>query len=156
MTSDEHDSAGVIARPPYIYLGFLALGFVIDFVWPVTIFANGARYPAAFVLVAAGVIIIALGLREFRKADTSVETGKPATAIVASGPFRFSRNPLYLALALFHAGIAIAAGNVWALAMLAPALVVIRYGVIAREERYLERKFGEEYLAYKASVRRWL
>lgn len=156
MEQDDTDRPGVIARPPLIYLGFLALGFAIDVVWPATIFADGARYPAAFVLAAAGVVIIALGVREFRKAGTNVETRKPATAIVTTGPFRLSRNPLYVSLALIYTGIAFVANNPWAFAMLAPALVVMHYGVIAREERYLERKFGEEYLRYKAGVRRWL
>ncbi len=156
MEQDDTDKPGVIARPPLIYLGFLALGFAIDVVWPATIFADGARYPAAFVLAAAGVVIIALGVREFRKAGTNVETRKPATAIVTTGPFRLSRNPLYVSLALIYTGIVFAVNSAWAFAMLVPALVVVRYGVIAREERYLERKFGDDYLAYKARVRRWL
>ncbi len=78
------------------------------------------------------------------------------TAIITGGPYAYTRNPLYVALALFHGAVAIAAGNVWALLLLAPALLVVRYFVIAREERYLEAKFGEEYLRYKARVRRWL
>ena len=75
---------------------------------------------------------------------------------ITSGPFRFTRNPLYISLALVYAGIALTVGSAWALAFLVPVLGIIRYGVIAREERYLEGKFGPEYLRYKQSVRRWL
>jgi protein-S-isoprenylcysteine O-methyltransferase Ste14 len=156
VTAHDTDNAGVIARPPLIYLGFLALGLVLDLVWPASIFDGGARYSAGFVLVAAGAGIVALGFREFRKAGTNVEPDKPTTAIVVTGPFAYSRNPLYVSLSLIYVGIAIAADSAWTLLLLAPMLAVMRYGVIAREERYLERKFGEEYLRYKARVRRWV
>jgi len=92
---------------------------------------------------------------KFRAAGTAVPANKPTTAIVRTGPYRFSRNPIYLAFSLLQLGIAIWVNSLWLLATLAVALALIHV-VIAREERYLERKFGAEYLAYKASVRRWL
>lgn len=150
------DNPGVIAPPPLIYLGFLVVGLALDYLWPVAPVAEGARYPAGFALIAVGLVMFALAVREFFKAGTSVETRKPTSAIVTRGPFRLSRNPIYVALSLVYAGIGFAVDSAWVLALLAPALVVMRYGVVAREERYLERKFGEEYLRYKASVRRWL
>ena len=94
--------------------------------------------------------------RKFGKARMSFSLFDPATALVTSGPYRFSRNPGYLALTLAYIGISVAADTVWMLALLLPALAIVRYGVIAREERYLEGKFGEAYLAYKAAVGRWL
>lgn len=92
----------------------------------------------------------------FRSARTSFDVRKPTTVLITDGPFRFSRNPGYLALSLLYAGIAVIADSLWVLALLAPALFVMHYGVIAREELYLERKFGSQYLEYKARVRRWL
>jgi len=151
------DHPGVVAPPPLIFLGFLAAGLGLEWLWP-----TGLGLARVFrVALAAGLIAIAgglgvTGIRAFRRAGTNVPPHKPATAIVTDGPFRYSRNPLYLGLALILAAIGIGLDSLWVLAMLAPALVVIRYGVIAREERYLEAKFGDAYRRYKARVRRWL
>ena len=90
------------------------------------------------------------------QAGTSLRTSDPTTAIVVQGPFRFSRNPIYLAATVLYLGVAAAVNALWAIVLLPVVLAVISLGVIDREERYLERKFGEEYLRYKASVRRWL
>ncbi len=150
---DKPDNPGVIAPPPLIYLGFLAAGFLLGLAWP---WAFSPSYWPALVLAGVGVIVALAAVREFHRAKTHVVPHKPTTAIITSGPFAYSRNPLYMVLALFHMAIALAWGSVWALLFLVPALLVIRYGVIAREERYLEAKFGEEYLSYKGRVRRWL
>ena len=91
-----------------------------------------------------------------RGAGTSVKTSVPTTALVSTGPFQFSRNPLYVSLTLFYLGISIAAQSLWALALLIVVLVVMQRGVINREERYLEHKFGAEYVRYKELVRRWI
>ena len=91
-----------------------------------------------------------------RRAGTNVNPRDPTTAIVVEGPFRFSRNPLYLSLILAYLGITLLVNALWPLLLLPPLLVVLHWGVIAREERYLEAKFGESYRVYKARVRRWL
>lgn len=93
---------------------------------------------------------------EFRLADTSVETRKPTRAIITTGPYRISRNPIYLSFALLQFGIAVWTGSAWFLVALVLTMIVITTGVILREEHYLERKFGETYLRYKREVRRWL
>jgi protein-S-isoprenylcysteine O-methyltransferase Ste14 len=90
------------------------------------------------------------------RAGSNVPTSLPATAIVESGPYRFTRNPIYLGMFLGLTGLAIASGNLWLLIMLVPFALVIRYGVVAREEAYLERKFGDVYRGYRSRVRRWL
>jgi protein-S-isoprenylcysteine O-methyltransferase Ste14 len=95
-------------------------------------------------------------LRQFERAGTNHGTHKPATALVTGGLNRFSRNPIYISLSLIYAGIALLANSAWALVLLVPLLIVMHYGVIVREERYLEMKFGEDYRRYKAAVRRWL
>ena len=156
MAVNDADNPGVVARPPLIYLGFLALGFMLDAVWPVAFVANDVQYPLGAILTIAGVALMTSAIRQFRRAGTNIETPKPATALVTAGLYRLSRNPIYIALSLIHAGIAIAADNAWALVSLIPVLIILHYGVILREERYLERKFGDEYRRYKGSVRRWL
>ena len=155
-SEDQRDNPGVIAPPPLIILGFLAAGFALDWAWPAAMLPEAPRYALGLVFAAAGIAVAVAASRQFRAAGTNAMPHKPTTAILTTGPFAYSRNPLYLSLSTFHAAIAVAADNPWALALLAPALVVIRYGVIAREERYLEAKFGDEYRAYKTRVRRWL
>lgn len=160
MAERGKDVAGVLAPPPLIYLGFLVAGLGCDHLWPLAVAGSGI--PAALraglgaALAVLGVIIGIAGLRQFREAGTDVRPDRPTTALVVTGVYRFSRNPLYIALALVYAGIALAADSLWALAFLVPTLVVVRYGVIAREEAYLERKFGDDYRRFKAQVRRWL
>jgi len=149
----EKDNPGVIAPPPLIYLAGLATGFVLEQFWPIGV----GRSPAAGIIgIAFGAALMALGLREFKMAETDYLPYRPTVRIIQTGPFRFTRNPLYLAMTLIYAGIALAFGSLWAFLLLVPVLAVIHYGVIAREERYLERKFGEDYLTYKRAVRRWL
>jgi protein-S-isoprenylcysteine O-methyltransferase Ste14 len=107
-------------------------------------------------LVVVAIALFWFSVAKFRAAGTPVPGDKPSTMIVRTGPYRFSRNPIYLAFSVFQLGVAICANSVWLLATLTGALALIHYVVIPREEQYLERKFGSEYLDYKASVRRWL
>ena len=104
----------------------------------------------------AGCCARGLGDRDYPKAGTQFDVHKPTTAIVENGPYRFTRNPIYLGMFLSQAGIAIGFDDLWVLATLVPFYFVIRHGVVAREEAYLERKFGAVYLGYKSRVRRWL
>jgi protein-S-isoprenylcysteine O-methyltransferase Ste14 len=158
-TVDPDDTPGVVAPPPLIFLAFLAAGLALDRVWPASFearIASGVLYAAAVSLIAGGVAVVASARRRFIQANTHIEPWKPTRALVTGGLFRYSRNPIYIAVSAIHAGISLAADSPWALAFLVPALVVIRYGVIAREERYLEARFGDEYRRYRATVRRWL
>jgi protein-S-isoprenylcysteine O-methyltransferase Ste14 len=100
-------------------------------------------------------VLVFFALREFRNCGTSEDTNVPTTAIVTRGPYRFSRNPMYVSLTLMLVGVGVAANIWWILLMVAPVLVVMHVGVIVREERYLAQKFGQVYQDYKASVRRW-
>ena len=156
MNESNRDNPRIIAGPPLIYLGFLLTGLALDYFWPGALLPDRVQYTAGFAVMALGGIVIAFTLPQFRWARTNFSPFKPTTALIAGGPFRFSRNPAYLALSLLYTGIGVAADNLWMLGLLVPTLIVMHYGVISREERYLESKFGEEYLRYKASVRRWL
>jgi len=104
----------------------------------------------------AGLALLASFNTSFQRRGTAVEPWKPTTAIVTTGPYRITRNPAYLGMALLYIGIALLADSLWALAPLPVVLVLIDRGVIAREERYLERKFGAEYVDYRSRVRRWV
>ncbi len=99
---------------------------------------------------------MATAIRQFRAAGTNVETWRPTEAIVTRGVYARTRNPIYLAMLAIYTGIALGVDSAWLLALVIPLALVLRYGVIAREERYLEAKFGEPYRAYRATVRRWL
>ena len=154
------DTAGVIAPPPVIYLIGLVAGLVADWLYPLGIGPGGLAPPTQW-LAGAIVILSALALAgaaiwEFRRVGTNVPTYRPTTALVIAGPYRRTRNPIYIALSLLFAGIAVAADNGWLLIALVPILAVMNWGVVAREDAYLEAKFGEDYRAYKRRVRRWL
>ena len=156
MHAQEHDAPNVIAIPPLIYLAFLAVGLLLDYLFPVPVLPNSIQYAVGFGIMIAPMLVMPFVLLEFRNAETQFDPRKPTTAIITTGPYRFSRNPSYVSLTMLYLGIAIAADSVWVLAGLIPTLVVMYYGVILREEQYLEDKFGEPYLQYKRSVRRWL
>jgi protein-S-isoprenylcysteine O-methyltransferase Ste14 len=151
------DTSNAVVRPPVVWILALVSGVAADRVYPLRFVP--ASVPAAWVGGAIFAIAFALAIWAIvtiRKAGTRVETCKPTTAIVVNGPYRFTRNPIYLGLVLGQIGVAVAFDSLWILATLALFYLVIRYGVIAREEAYLERKFGDVYLSYKARVRRWL
>mgnify|MGYP000559681428 CR=1 FL=1 len=150
------DTAGVIAPPPVIYLAFLSIGFGADALWPAVRLPQGPRYAAGIGVIALGLVLGFSAFRQFRRHKTSFKTHEPSTALITGGPYRYSRNPIYLALSLLYAGIGIAADSPWILALLVPLLVVLHYGVIIREERYLERKFPDAYRRYRSTTRRWL
>ena len=150
------DTAGVIARPPFLYLGSLAAAIGLDWIFPAPLPEHALRLPLAILLAVAGLGLVAVCFRRFKAAGTNVPTWIPTTALVIAGPYRFSRNTIYLALTLIYLGLGIGHGSVWPLVLLAPLLIVMRYGVIGREERYLEGKFGDAYRAYLSSVRRWI
>jgi protein-S-isoprenylcysteine O-methyltransferase Ste14 len=145
-----------LLRPPLVYLGSLLLGLLLHFAWPLSLIRHPVRAPigAGIVLMAAGLFIAAA--RAFRAAGTPVPGNQPTTTIVRTGPYRFSRNPIYLAFSALQAGVAIWVGSLWLLITLVPALALMSFRIIPREERYLEARFPSEYLPYKSSVRRWL
>ena len=159
MTSTETtspDHAGVIAHPPLIYLLALIAGVALDAAWPLPLLDNVLQFWIGGGVIAVSLVIAISAFLTFHRVGTSVPTNTPTTALAMTGPYRYSRNPIYVALSLLYAGIAIAADNVLMLALLVPVLLIMNYGVVIREERYLARKFGADYLDYKKRVRRWV
>jgi protein-S-isoprenylcysteine O-methyltransferase Ste14 len=157
MPFDEADAANLgLVRPPFVYLGSIALGFMIHYAWPARLLPPSVSTPfgAPLTLLAVGLFVAAV--RTFRAAGTPVPGNRPTTAIVRTGPYRFSRNPIYLAFSLFQLGLALWVNSVGLLITLIPAVTLMALVVIPREERYLETRFPSEYSSYAASVRRWL
>jgi protein-S-isoprenylcysteine O-methyltransferase Ste14 len=155
MVTDQ-DTAGVVAPPPLIFLAGLIVGFALEALLPGVDLPGWLEWGVGGLLVIAGLGLLAWFNSLFSRTGTAVEPWKPTTAIVTSGPYRFTRNPAYLGMALTYVGIALLSSAVWVVLPLPLVLAVIDRGVIAREERYLERKFGEEYLGYRRQVRRWV
>lgn len=155
--NERTDTSNALIRPPIAWALAIAAGLGLDWLYALPF------VPAAIRSVWVGSAVFALGfalavwaIATFRGAGTNVETYKPTQAIVAAGPYRFTRNPIYTGMFLGQTGFAIGFDSLWLLATLVPFYLVIRYGVVAREEAYLERKFDSVYLDYKARVRRWL
>jgi protein-S-isoprenylcysteine O-methyltransferase Ste14 len=157
-------TAGVVARPPLLFLAALLLGFVFDHLLPLPLPFTVPRIGAvhwisaiiAGLLIFIGIAVFAASIRNFSSAATPVQGTKPTKALVTTGIHGWSRNPIYLGMFLVYGGIAIAVRSSWILIFALPLALTIRYGVVAREEAYLERRFGDAYRDYKARVRRWL
>ncbi len=164
-TSPQHDGSsngtpaaanlGVV-RPPLVYLSSVVAGTVLDVVWPLPFFPRVLALPVGSSLVVLAMVLFSYSVRQLRAAGTPVPGNMPTTVIVRTGPYRFGRNPIYLAFSLLHLGIAIWVNSLWLIVTLIAAVAVMALVVIPREERYLESRFDAEYLDYKASVRRWL
>ncbi len=155
MNDHVKDTPGVIPPPP-IYGCALLVGLGLDWLWPYPVLPDLAQYWVGGVVIALSFVLIALVLRQFVRAKTSFSSHSPSSALITSGPFRYSRNPAYLSLSMLFVGIGIVVDSVWILGLGIVAVLITHYAVILREEAYLERKFGDEYRTYLVSVRRWL
>ncbi len=156
MPPDRKDNPGVIAPPPLIFAIPLVAGVLVGRVFPFEVMPRPFALTIGGALAVSAMVLDIWALPKFRRAGTSMMPYEPTTAIIDSGPFAFTRNPLYLAMALLYAGITLLVNTVWPLLLLPFVLGLVQRGVIEREERYLEWKFGDEYLSYKSRVRRWL
>jgi protein-S-isoprenylcysteine O-methyltransferase Ste14 len=145
-----------LVRPPLVYSISLITGAMIQLAAPLPFLSRPLAWPIGLPLVAVAIALVTFSVLEFRAAGTPVPARQPTRVIVATGPYRFSRNPIYLAFSLLQLGVAIWVNSVWLLATLVGAVGLMHAVVIPREEGYLERRFGARYLEYKASVRRWL
>jgi protein-S-isoprenylcysteine O-methyltransferase Ste14 len=155
QSREERDTAGVIAPPPLIYVACLLIGYVLESVMP------DNNLPSAFQWLGGLMILLGIALavafeRALSRARTPANPYTPTKALATGGPYAFTRNPAYLAMTIIYVGMSLAADAPWALLLLIPALLIVEVGVIRREERYLERRFGDEYLSYKRRTRRWI
>ena len=153
------ETAGVVARPPILFLTAGLIGYVVDRLFPIAFPLPGTDAVHSIVggaLVLLGLVIGAAGIRDFSSAGTPVPTNQPTRSLVTGGMHGWSRNPIYLGMFLIYGGAGLAAHSMWMLILALPLAFIIRYGVVGREEAYLERLFGAAYLDYTRRVRRWL
>jgi protein-S-isoprenylcysteine O-methyltransferase Ste14 len=159
LSSEPPTIPDIIARPTLLFLAGLTVGIGAWLLLP------GLELPGALVLALRilGVLCIAawLGLgvwsaRAMRRAGTTPALDRPTTALVQNGPYRYSRNPIYLAIALLYLGINLVLANLWGALLLPVWMALVEWAAIRPEERYLEARFGVEYLAYRKRARRWL
>ena len=143
-------------RPPLVYLGSIGLGLLVHLLWPVKLLSASVSMPIGVVVVLVAGTLFISAVRTFRKAGTPIPGNRATVTIVRTGPYRFSRNPIYLAFTLFQVGLAAWANSLAMLLSLLPALALMGLVVIPREEHYLEARFPSEYLPYRRAVRRWL
>ena len=159
MTPSLSTTANVVVRPPVLFLAAVLLGQTLDRVsplmWPPRA-GDAFCWIAGGTLILGGLAIARAGIRDFSRAGTPVPTNQPTSALVTNGMHGWSRNPIYVGMLLLYAGIGIAARSPWILILGLPLVIVMRTIVVAREEAYLERRFGDAYRDYKARVRRWL
>ena len=153
------DYADVAIKPPLMFLGALALGCLLTLVIPIGPglgSANGLALTVGLIFVVIGFTLAAFSVRAFHRAGTSVVPGQASAALVTYGPYKITRNPIYIGFVLVYFGLAIVLTSVWVLLLLIPTLIVLQRGVVEPEEAYLERAFGDAYRKYKAQVPRWL
>jgi protein-S-isoprenylcysteine O-methyltransferase Ste14 len=154
--ADDQDSPGVRVPPPLLYLLPLASGLLIDRSLYIRSLPRRVARIIGWPLVGCGVALSGWAIRTMRNAETTMRPDKPVSNLIQDGPFRYTRNPLYLSDAMIYSGIAVLRNSLWSILLLPVAMFVIEREVMGREERYLERTFGEEYLDYKRRVRRWV
>ena len=154
--SSAKENAGVVAPVPVIYGAALVLGLAAEFTLPTVHLPRTLTLWLGGVAIALSIPIVISAFRALTRARTAFDARKPTTTLVSDGAFHYSRNPTYLSLTLLYVGLALVLGSPWVLLMVVPAVALTQWGVVLREERYLEAKFGEEYRRYKANVRQWL
>lgn len=150
------DNAGVLAPAPVFFGVAIAVGYGLEWLLPMSLLSFPYAAALGALLIAVSVALVLFAVVPLSRAQTAFDARKPTTQIVTAGAYRFSRNPVYLSLALLQTGLAFASHSVWLLLTAAAAIAITHWGVILREEHYLEGKFGAEYRRYAARVRRWL
>lgn len=156
MPKPDADSAGVRFPPPLMFLGALVIGVLMQFIWSLPFLPWRIGMFGGAIAFGLGVVLVASAALLFTRVGTGLPPWTPATQVVIRGPYRFTRNPMYVGMALIQAGIGLCLGSLWILLMLIPVLWWIRQHVITPEEAYMEAKFGQTYRDYCAQVRRWL
>jgi len=152
----ENDNPGVIAPPPLILLCFLLLGYLLNRLYPLAILDAPLNIIISAVFFAYAALTAGLAFYYMKKAGTNIKTRLPTEAIVTTSVFSYTRNPIYLSMVILLLAFALLFNALWIAIMIPAFMFVMQKGVIEREEAYLERKFGDEYLRYKKRVRRWI
>jgi protein-S-isoprenylcysteine O-methyltransferase Ste14 len=156
MQASARDNPGVVAFPPLIFVMCAILGIALNTAFPIRVLAPASSRISGATLMCMAGCIAAWAQRVMKKAGTNIRPDKPVLTIVSAGPFRLSRNPMYVSLCLLQLGLALLIDGLMSLLLVIPLALILHFGVILREERYLEAKFGEPYATYRNRVRRWL
>jgi len=158
VVSDQQStmSTGIKIVPPVVFALVLAVGLAIEEFWPIRSFSWSLRIGVALVLLAPALLLIALTLTQFSKSKTPFDVRKTATTLITDGPYRYTRNPGYVALTLLYLSLGSLFGSVWVWLLVAPLLVAVDNLIVQKEEVSLEHVFGEDYRLYRTRVRRWL
>jgi len=156
MKTELQDHADKLFPPAFIYVGGLAIGLLVHLRYPVQLLPAPFKVGIALLLLVVSGPIFVSTRRAYYRAKTTFYFSEPSTALITSGPYRYSRNPGYVSLAMLFGAIGFLLNSLWVLLMVVPAMIVVHFGIIKREERYLEAKFGDEYREYKTTVRRWV
>ena len=155
MTYPDH-GPGIIVPPPIIYLVGFLFAYAMNRFYPIPMFGPPLSIVLALIAAMPSAILGLWSLMEFWRARTNPFPHKPSSSLVVIGPYRITRNPMYVSLALLYIGFGFLLGISWVFVFLPAVIFVMHYYIIRREESYLESRFGEQYLAYKQQVRRWL
>jgi protein-S-isoprenylcysteine O-methyltransferase Ste14 len=155
VTPNQADSPGVRVPPPLVFLAGLAIGLVLSNWAPTEYLGRAIARPLGRVVTGIGVLLALSAVYAFSRARTDLRPNRPSSALVRTGPYRFTRNPMYVSLTIVYVGVAVMMQSLWSLLLLPLVVAFIRMKVIGREEAYMERRFGADYLRYKSEVRRW-
>ena len=153
---DPTDNAEVLAPAPVFFGVAVAAGFLLEWLFPTSLLTFSYSASVGFILIAASVVLVVFAVLPLKRARTAFDARRPTTSIVTTGAFGFSRNPTYVSLAVLQVGLGLLSQSLWVIITAVAAVAITHWGVVLREERYLERKFGQEYRSYAARVRRWL
>jgi protein-S-isoprenylcysteine O-methyltransferase Ste14 len=155
VTPNQADSPGVRVPPPLVFLGALGIGLGLSTWAPTEYLSRAIARSVGGVLTTIGVLLALSAMSAFFQARTNLRPDRPSSALVRMGPYRFTRNPMYLSLIIVYVGVAVVNESLWSLLLLPLVVAFIQSKVIGREEAYMERRFGADYLRYKSEVRRW-
>ena len=153
---EDNDSSGVTIPPPGLYFVCMLVGIGLNYFWPLSFFAQSIYGAVGYIIIALSILLFGLTLRAFSKSKTSTDYRKPTVKVISSGPFHFSRHPVYLSLTMLNIGVAFVMDSFWIIIMTIPAVLIIHYAVILREEAYMIKKLGDECRRYMSSVRCWI
>lgn len=156
MSDNNSDAPNVRIVPPLVYLAGLTIGFLANIWMPIKFIPDLVAWALGGVLICCGAVLAGSAMLRFKGASTTVRPDRPVSALVIAGPYKITRNPMYLGLAFVYLGIAIAGQSVWALILLPLVLTVIQRRAIEPEEAFLKRRFGVDYISYTTRVRRWM
>lgn len=156
MSNSGSDTPNIRIIPPLVYLAGLVIGLIVTAWIPTRVVADSIVWPVGAAFLLCGILFAASALLRFRGAGTTIRPDRAASQLVIAGPYRLSRNPMYVGLTAIYLGIAIGAQSLWGLLLLPVVLSIVQRRVIEREEMFLERRFGNAYRDYRTRVRRWL